>query len=242
MQEATERLIGGEEGGQTAAMTQSLDAEIVENQDEEDNFIDQNISQPSENHSHNLQESVESKDGNEMSEKENRSSSEKVEPAETKSKATKELFNCNICFETVTSPVVTDCGHLFCWPCIYQWMEMANGNSCPCCNANISTESINPIYGHDVPNNDPRNDVPERPTKARDDSNYQARTSTSSFRMSLSFGVGAFPFGFFESAFDIHQEEPNGEENATSRPLWRSFISKFLQWGTIISLLYIFGS
>lgn len=30
------------------------------------------------------------------------------------------IFQCNICFETATSPVVTQCGHLFCWPCIHQ--------------------------------------------------------------------------------------------------------------------------
>lgn len=32
-------------------------------------------------------------------------------------------FSCNICLEAVTDPVVTQCGHLFCWPCLYQWLE-----------------------------------------------------------------------------------------------------------------------
>lgn len=28
-------------------------------------------------------------------------------------------FDCNICFETPTDPVVTRCGHLYCWKCLY---------------------------------------------------------------------------------------------------------------------------
>lgn len=29
------------------------------------------------------------------------------------------LYECNICLETASEPVITTCGHLFCWPCIY---------------------------------------------------------------------------------------------------------------------------
>lgn len=32
-------------------------------------------------------------------------------------------FSCNICFEAVQEPVVTQCGHLYCWPCLYRWLE-----------------------------------------------------------------------------------------------------------------------
>jgi hypothetical protein len=34
-----------------------------------------------------------------------------------------ERFACNICFESVKSPVTTRCGHLYCWPCLYIWLE-----------------------------------------------------------------------------------------------------------------------
>ncbi|CAI9767106.1 unnamed protein product [Fraxinus pennsylvanica] len=27
-------------------------------------------------------------------------------------------FECNICFDLVQDPIVTRCGHLFCWPCL----------------------------------------------------------------------------------------------------------------------------
>ena len=35
----------------------------------------------------------------------------------------KEVFLCNICLEQDNDPVVTLCGHLFCWPCIFQWLH-----------------------------------------------------------------------------------------------------------------------
>ncbi len=32
----------------------------------------------------------------------------------------KNNFECSICFDTANEPVVTKCGHLYCWPCIYE--------------------------------------------------------------------------------------------------------------------------
>jgi len=29
-------------------------------------------------------------------------------------------FECTICMEIAKEPVVTKCGHLYCWPCIYE--------------------------------------------------------------------------------------------------------------------------
>ena len=32
-------------------------------------------------------------------------------------------FECNICLELAQDPVVTQCGHLYCWPCIYKYVS-----------------------------------------------------------------------------------------------------------------------
>lgn len=42
------------------------------------------------------------------------------------------FFDCNICFDLAREPVVTCCGHLFCWPCIYQWLHIhSDAKECP---------------------------------------------------------------------------------------------------------------
>lgn len=65
-------------------------------------------------------------------------------------------FDCSICLEFARDPVVTLCGHLYCWPCIYKWLEFQKSSSlsshecyqCPVCKAEISHESIVPVYSH----------------------------------------------------------------------------------------------
>ncbi|KAL5581788.1 hypothetical protein UlMin_014230 [Ulmus minor] len=65
-------------------------------------------------------------------------------------------FDCNICLESVHDPVVTLCGHLFCWPCIYKWLNFQKASSqdqehlqqqCPVCKAEVSEASLVPLYG-----------------------------------------------------------------------------------------------
>lgn len=55
-------------------------------------------------------------------------------------------FICNICLETVgDSPVVTLCGHLYCWPCLYTWLRTDHG-TCPVCHAGVTAENIVPLF------------------------------------------------------------------------------------------------
>ncbi|XP_062207318.1 uncharacterized protein LOC133909059 [Phragmites australis] len=57
-------------------------------------------------------------------------------------------FECNICFEMASEPVVTSCGHLFCWPCLYQWLNVySNHKECPVCKGEVTDANITPIYG-----------------------------------------------------------------------------------------------
>ncbi|KAF3774848.1 E3 ubiquitin-protein ligase [Nymphaea thermarum] len=58
-------------------------------------------------------------------------------------------FECNICFEFAKEPVVTSCGHLFCWPCLYQWLYIHScTKECPVCKGLVTDSNITPIYGH----------------------------------------------------------------------------------------------
>ncbi|MBA0864988.1 hypothetical protein Goshw_007899 [Gossypium schwendimanii] len=86
-------------------------------------------------------------------------------------------FDCNICFDSAQDPVVTLCGHLYCWPCIYKWLRVQTSSldadqrqrNCPVCKANISSSSLVPLYGRgtasDSQSKDPHSDldIPQRP-------------------------------------------------------------------------------
>ncbi|KAE8706222.1 hypothetical protein F3Y22_tig00110403pilonHSYRG00216 [Hibiscus syriacus] len=65
-------------------------------------------------------------------------------------------FNCNICLDTVQDPVVTLCGHIYCWPCIYKWLQLQSNSTenqapkqpqCPVCKADVSDSTLVPLYG-----------------------------------------------------------------------------------------------
>lgn len=61
-------------------------------------------------------------------------------------------FECNICLDVACEPVVTVCGHLFCWPCIYQWLHCySTSKECPVCKGEVVTDkNLIPIYGRGV--------------------------------------------------------------------------------------------
>jgi hypothetical protein len=44
----------------------------------------------------------------------------KKNPTDLGEEPKESLFECNICLEIPNEPVVTKCGHLYCWTCIYQ--------------------------------------------------------------------------------------------------------------------------
>ncbi|KAE8075925.1 hypothetical protein FH972_014606 [Carpinus fangiana] len=87
---------------------------------------------------------------------EDKSSLEKWNAIPDSENSTSGGFDCNICLETVQDPVVTLCGHLYCWPCMYKWLHFQSSSAenedqqqqqCPVCKAEISQASLVPLYG-----------------------------------------------------------------------------------------------
>ncbi|KAK7336656.1 hypothetical protein VNO77_17202 [Canavalia gladiata] len=59
-----------------------------------------------------------------------------------------DFFDCNICLDLSRDPVVTCCGHLFCWPCLYRWLHLhSDAKECPVCKGEVTLKSVTPIYG-----------------------------------------------------------------------------------------------
>ncbi|XP_051133555.1 E3 ubiquitin-protein ligase RMA1H1-like [Andrographis paniculata] len=78
-------------------------------------------------------------------------------------------FDCNICLDLATDPVVTLCGHLYCWPCIYKWLDTQTASlpsgqlpRCPVCKAETSEKTMVPLYGRGQPLSEP-DSIPPRP-------------------------------------------------------------------------------
>jgi hypothetical protein len=75
-------------------------------------------------------------------------------------------FECNICLEMAVEPVVSCCGHLFCWSCIYQWLHLhSSQKECPVCKGFLSDDVITPIYGRGIAEacDRPQGSTPPRP-------------------------------------------------------------------------------
>ncbi|CAA6655654.1 unnamed protein product [Spirodela intermedia] len=79
-------------------------------------------------------------------------------------------FDCNICLDFAVEPVVTLCGHLYCWPCIYKWLcqESATAPQCPVCKAALSPATLVPLYGRGCSSEGDKaargaQDIPRRP-------------------------------------------------------------------------------
>lgn len=97
------------------------------------------------------------------------------------------FFDCNICLDLARDPVVTCCGHLFCWPCLYRWLHVhSDAKECPVCKGEVTVKNVTPIYGRGNNIHEPEEDsslkVPLRP---------QARR-IESFRQTIQRNVG-FP-------------------------------------------------
>ncbi|KAG9416472.1 hypothetical protein AC1031_000872 [Aphanomyces cochlioides] len=115
-------------------------------------------------------------------------------------------FDCNICLDHVKEPVVTLCGHLYCWPCLYRWI--LNHNQCPVCKAGVTQENIIPVYGRGSKSVDPRKQepplgdgVPDRPRGQRPEPISRRRHTVGVDGMQE---VGFSPtIGFFPSLFGL---------------------------------------
>ncbi|XP_047971665.1 uncharacterized protein LOC125214612 [Salvia hispanica] len=117
------------------------------------------------------------------------------------------FFDCNICLDLAKDPVVTCCGHLFCWPCLYRWLyHHSDAKECPVCKGEVSTKNVTPIYGRGNIVRDQDLDsslkIPVRPHARRIESWRQTiqRTATA-----LTIPVEEM-IRRLGSAFDVNQE------------------------------------
>lgn len=55
-------------------------------------------------------------------------------------------YSCSVCLETdMDDPVVTACGHLYCWTCLFKWLDSGQSR-CPICSTNVERTEVTPLY------------------------------------------------------------------------------------------------
>ncbi|XP_064620372.1 E3 ubiquitin-protein ligase RNF185-like [Lineus longissimus] len=152
-------------------------------------------------------------------------------------------YECNICLDTAHDAVISMCGHLFCWPCLHQWLETRpHRQVCPVCKAGISKDKVIPLYGRgSTGQQDPREKLPPRPAGQRSEPENTAGFPGFGFGnnggFQVSFGIGAFPFGMFASTFNFNDGRPAPPQPGSPQHAEDQFLSRVFLW---IAVLFIF--
>ncbi|KJH50735.1 zinc finger, C3HC4 type [Dictyocaulus viviparus] len=174
-------------------------------------------------------------------------SAEKPETSKKEDDSTR--FECNICLDTAKDAVVSMCGHLFCWPCLVQWLDTRpNRQLCPVCKAAISKEKVIPLYGRGGENTDPREKLPPRPRGQRTEATqqgfpgFQWGEGGPGGGVQFSLGIGVFPLSFFTTWFTAPQDpRPAAPHRGSRQYQEEQFLSNmFLYLGVFFVLWLIF--
>uniref|UniRef100_A0A671XDD9 E3 ubiquitin-protein ligase RNF185 n=1 Tax=Sparus aurata TaxID=8175 RepID=A0A671XDD9_SPAAU len=153
-------------------------------------------------------------------------------------------FECNICLDTAKDAVISLCGHLFCWPCLHQWLETRpNRQVCPVCKAGISRDKVIPLYGRgSTGQQDPRERTPPRPQGQRPEPENRGGFQGFGFGdggFQMSFGIGAFPFGIFATAFNINDGRPPPAAPGTPQHMDEQFLSRLFLFVALVIMFWL---
>ena len=81
-----------------------------------------------------------------------------------------ESFNeCSICLSNAKLPVATLCGHIFCWNCIKQWINIGK-MECPICKNGLKLNELIKLYTGN--NQEKKGEVDDRPQHERSQVEY----------------------------------------------------------------------
>eukprot|EP01138_Halocafeteria_seosinensis_P006111 gb/GECG01006248.1/.p1 GENE.gb/GECG01006248.1/~~gb/GECG01006248.1/.p1 ORF type:complete len:201 (+),score=22.47 gb/GECG01006248.1/:1-603(+) len=154
------------------------------------------------------------------------------------------FFDCSVCLEHATDPVVTQCGHLYCWSCLFRWIQ-AGKNTCPVCKAGVTTDNVIPIYGKGGSQSHPAvgtggeeskddTSVPQRPSGRRPEApRFSDMGPNAAF---FSGGMGYFP-----SLFGLHFQTYWGTPpvSPSSQHMNQMISRLFIVLGVLILLLIV---
>uniref|UniRef100_A0A8C4DRR1 RING-type E3 ubiquitin transferase n=1 Tax=Dicentrarchus labrax TaxID=13489 RepID=A0A8C4DRR1_DICLA len=136
-------------------------------------------------------------------------------------------FECNIYLLAVT-----------------HWLETRpNRQVCPVCKAGISRDKVIPLYGRgSTGQQDPREKTPPRPQGQRPEPENRGGFQGFGFGdggFQMSFGIGAFPFGIFATAFNINDGRPPPAAPGTPQHTDEQFLSRLFLFVALVIMFWL---
>ena len=161
-----------------------------------------------------------------------------------------EKYQCHICMDTARKPVVTPCGHLFCWVCIYHWLRSNQEYlTCPICKSGLEISMLRPILSPNEPPERQEDGVPPRPRiqikRRKEKLKFDEMPgSVSALSMNLYRGVLLAGYGLFPStismAFQNHRKPlPNEGPLGSSLEFKIYYYLDFARFALIILAIVI---
>jgi E3 ubiquitin-protein ligase RNF5 len=123
-------------------------------------------------------------------------------------------YECRICLEIAKEPVVSQCGHLYCWSCINSWLQTSGGTRCPVCKSGISSDKLIPIYiNNETP--DSRSQGVPRPKPARQEPSNRQQPNPNYAEFVA--GVGLFPGVLWGGMFSFTMNSNDARADIVSK-------------------------
>ena len=141
----------------------------------------------------------------------------KEDENEMKEKESNSQFQCSICLDTCQNPVVTQCGHMYCWECLREWLDQQK--TCPMCHSQVTEETVIPIFtGSDStdPRSIPRPQAHYTPAPEPEPRRRQHPFMFGGFggpQIMFEFGLPGLMFNFGQ--FGANWNERNNQEELT---------------------------
>ncbi|KAK3014623.1 hypothetical protein RJ639_008541 [Escallonia herrerae] len=124
------------------------------------------------------------------------------------------FYDCNICLDMAKEPILTCCGHLFCWSCFYQLPFVdSTAKECPVCKGEVTNLSVTPIYGNGnntrVPDLESGLMVPPRPQARRVESVRQQRVNRGISHIPVAEALRRIRIGIGATGDQPRQQDPD---------------------------------
>ncbi|XP_034658310.1 E3 ubiquitin-protein ligase RNF185-like [Drosophila subobscura] len=156
------------------------------------------------------------------------------------------VYECNICLDIAQEAVVTMCGHLFCWPCLHQWLvTRPRVKLCPVCKGAVNKNKVIPIYGRNCKQQvDPRKKITPRPAGHRKEP-MPARVALNSRRVEFAaeahrfYNLFRFRYNLVRLAINVDAHRPIPDNRGTQQISGEITVSRVFLFVALLCIAWL---